>query len=223
MYILVHADIDLFFSFAPRITVTMTKSTRTFLELKVGRTHTVDVLLHVRRTDVTWFHSSVDHRKELLKLLSQQIVPKEFEQEIDCYHELRNRLHRPPPTKIGEKNQKGKGGKAGRNRKVTQPEPKPKRDVCHVFGDNLRVTYRVEELNANESATLIFPPKKTESSKDASYFRQLPKLSKRIILWCYPINKNNPTEPAPEGGGFPRPEMMPITSLFRPPHPDGVS
>lgn len=201
----------------------MTKSTRTFLELRVGRTHTVDVLLHVRRADVTWFHSSADHKKELLKLLSQQIVPKEFDEEIDRYHELHNRLHRPGPTTIGEKNQKGKGGKAGRKRKLMEPEPKPerqKRDVCHVFGDNLRVTYRVEEFNANESATLIFAPKKTESPEAASLFRQLPKLSKRISLWCYPMDKNNPQEPLPEGGGFPRPEMMPITSLFRPPCTD---
>ena len=195
-------------------------STRTFLELRVGRTHMVDVLLHVRRADVTWFHSSVDNKKELLKLLSQQIIPKECEEEIDRYHEVRNRLHRPP-TIIGEKNQKGKG-KGGRKRKATEPDqPKlerPKRDVHHVFGDVLRVTYRVEELNANESATLIFA-KRNDSSNN---FRQLPKISKRIILWCYPIDKNNPTEPAPEGGGFPRPEMLPISSLFRRPHPDST-
>jgi hypothetical protein len=184
----------------------------------------VDVLLHVRRADVIWFHSSSDHKKELLKLLSQQIVPKEFDEEIDRYHELHNRLlHRPGPTTIGEKNQKGKGGKAGRKRKVTEPEPKPerqKRDVCHVFGDNLRVTYRVEEFNTSESATLIFAAKRTGSPKGASLFRQLPKLSKRISLWCYPMDKNNPEEPVPEGGGFPRPEMMPIASLFRPPYTD---
>lgn len=200
--------------------IVMAKSTRTFLELRVGRTHMVDVLLHVRRADVTWFHSSVDNKKELLKLLSKQIIPKECEEEIDRYHDVRNRLHRPP-TIIGEKNQKSKG-KGGRKRKATEPDqPKPerpKRDVSHVFGDALRVTYRVEELNANESATLIFP-KRSDSSKT---FRQLPKISKRIILWCYPVDKNNPTEPAPEGGGFPRPEMLPIASLFRPPNSDSA-
>jgi hypothetical protein len=78
----------------------------------------------------------------------------------------------------------------------------------------------VEDFNANDSATLIFAPKNTESPKGAPLFLQLPKLSKRISLWCYPIDKNNPNEPAPEGGGFPRPEMMPITSLFRPPYTD---
>ena len=45
-------------------------------------------------------------------------------------------------------------------------------------------------------------------------FRTLKKLSKRIIIWVYPFDPANPSAPIPEGGGFPRPEMIPLTSLF---------
>ena len=195
----------------------MAPTTRTFLELRVGRTHMMDVLLYVRRSDLTWFHSSPDHRRELLRLLSQQIVPKEYEEEIDSYHALRNPKHRPPSA-AGEKNRPAaKGGRKRKTKEVDLPKPeKPKREFRHVFGDKIQVTYRVEETRLYESATLIFPKRK-DASEEPSNFRQLPKLSKRIVAWCYPLDPDNPMEPNPEGGGFPRPDLIPVTALFRTP------
>ena len=46
-------------------------------------------------------------------------------------------------------------------------------------------------------------------------FRQLKTLPRRIVLWCYPFDQSSPTKPNPGDSGFPRPEMIPITSLFR--------
>ena len=175
----------------------------------------MDVLLHLRRADVEWFQSSPEHKKELFHLLSQHIIPKECEQEIEQYHDKRDH-RRPRPSEIGEKN-KQRGKKGGKKRKGA-PEPegkeKPQREIRHVFGDDMQVTYRAEQMKQNESATLIFP-KKTDESKP-SMFRQLPKLSKRIVLWCYPREIEDSDSP-PTGGGFPRPEMLPISSLFRTP------
>jgi len=199
----------------------MTIGTRTFLELRVGRSHTVDVLLHLRRADVEWFRSSPEHKKELFRLLSQHVLFNECDQEIEKYHNFQ--YGQAPPVEIGEKN-KPKGKKGGKKRKgapaaepVAKPE-KPKRDVRHVFGDGMKVMYRVEDVKDNEGTTLIFPKKTSEQS--APRFRQLPKLSKRFILWCYPKNDDENATDSPqqeERGGFPRPEMVPITSLFRAP------
>lgn len=187
----------------------------------MGKAHTVEVLLHVLRDDLSWFHSSKEHKKELLKVLSDQIIPKECEEEIDRYQELRNRLHRTPKVTVGEKNhrKKGKGGKKQKapDADEAKPEKPTTREICNVFGDNLRLVYRVEETNSYETATLIFS-ERNELSDRSSDFRQRSKLSKRFVLWCYPLNKSNPTEPIQdEGGGFPRPEMIPIASIFRKP------
>lgn len=53
------------------------------------------------------------------------------------------------------------------------------------------------------------------NSTGLATFRQLKKLSKRIVMWVYPFDPANPTEPNDTtGGGFPRPEMIPLTTLF---------
>lgn len=200
-------------------------TTRTFLELRVGRSQTVDVLLHLRRADVEWFHSSPEHKKELFRLISQHILPNEFEKEIEQHNNFR---YGPPdaPVEIGEKNKRGKKG--GRKRKgVPQEQPekteKPKRSVRNVYGNGMHVVYQTQEIKGGESATLIFPEKQgSNASKGSSpaqtRFRQLPKLSKQIVLWCYPKKDDDRLEESPQrGGGFPRPEMVPITSLFRAP------
>ena len=56
--------------------------------------------------------------------------------------------------------------------------------------------------------------KGSTGTTELATFRTLKKLSKRIIIWVYPFDPANPTAPNPEGGGFPRPEMIPLTSLF---------
>jgi len=53
-----------------------------------------------------------------------------------------------------------------------------------------------------------------KGSTELATFRTLKKLSKRIVIWVYPFDPANPTAPNPEDGGFPRPEMIPLTSLF---------
>lgn len=192
-------------------------ATRSFLQLRVGKTHTVEVLIHVRRRDAAWFAGGNDARQGLLDMLSRRIIPREFGDDIERYHEKRNPQAQQKPVEVGEKNKPKKGAGVKRKRKRKDepqgPSEKPRRDVTHAYNDKVRVTYRLQEIKPYESATL------TMSSSDADdlAFRQLPKLSKRIELWCFPANETGPMEPDPDDGGFPRPELIPISSLFRPP------
>mmetsp|Transcript_16324 Transcript_16324/g.24704 ORF Transcript_16324/g.24704 Transcript_16324/m.24704 type:complete len:131 (+) Transcript_16324:153-545(+) len=61
----------------------MKKSTRTFLEVTVGTTHNLEVILHVRQSDSEWYFSRHD---EIIGLLSSRVIPREFETEITDYH-----------------------------------------------------------------------------------------------------------------------------------------
>mmetsp|Transcript_19172 Transcript_19172/g.28711 ORF Transcript_19172/g.28711 Transcript_19172/m.28711 type:complete len:288 (+) Transcript_19172:105-968(+) len=56
-----------------------------------------------------------------------------------------------------------------------------------------------------------------QKSKVLSKFQYLKPLPKRIVLWCYPYDPDNPHELNINnvGHNFPLPEMIPISSLFR--------
>ena len=285
-------------------------SHRTFLELSVGTTHTVQVVIHLRRSDLEWFNNPndlPDHQSQLFNLIGRRILPQECGEEIETDLAAWRRKRRKIGVLIGEKNiaaggaqsssapsssstlGKGKkkggravsgrgkkgGGRKGTNAKAgtkislaalaggSKKGAKTKRnvDVVYLFADTLQVTYRVENVSTSDSVTLLFNdpvdvsaaakerPKAESSGKDGidvmskkrsaaisadpgdtkkdraknagnslATFRQLKKLSKRIVIWVYPFDPTNPTAPNPEGGGFPRPELIPLTSLF--PHRD---
>jgi hypothetical protein len=47
-------------------------------------------------------------------------------------------------------------------------------------------------------------------------FRTWKKLPKRLVLWVFQFNPNDPTDLSTStGGGFPRPELLPIADIFR--------
>uniref|UniRef100_A0A7S4JT09 Uncharacterized protein n=1 Tax=Odontella aurita TaxID=265563 RepID=A0A7S4JT09_9STRA len=120
-------------------------------------------------------------------------------------------------------------------------------DIKYLFGDTIQITYKVEEIQTSESATLLYnadssddeegssegrastnmgggrvessakqQKRKSNSSKSTTLasFRRLDKLPKRIVIWCFRLDPQNPTAPNPEGGGFPRPELVPMSSIF---------
>jgi hypothetical protein len=201
----------------------MRLSTRTFLELRVGTTHTVEVLLHVRHKDRAWFSPL---RDQFLHLLTTRVIPREFGEEIEAYHEA---LSGDKVAKPGEANEKQKRsansaqgkGKRKRKTKATQVPVIPvsgtdqsrRRDIRHVFGDNgLQLTYRLQDMDVHGCTTISI-----SSHDSALEFRQYPKLSKRLVVWCFPL-QNDATEPDPVDGGFPRPELVPIAALFRSEH-----
>jgi hypothetical protein len=113
-----------------------------------------------------------------------------------------------------------------------------KPDVTILFGETLQITYRMEETPTG-SLTLLYKNATSTSSDEVDNtatgekkkkkrkqrntlttdvsFRALKALPKRLVLWCYPFDQNSPTKPNPQDSGFPRPEMIPLTSLFQPP------
>ena len=190
----------------------------------MGNTHTIEVLLHVRHKDRGWF-SQNSVRDQLLHLMTTRIVPREFHTEIERHHE---RVHGTmTATKTGEKNEKSlnckvtakAAGKRKRNPKaapvVVLPLEKPRRDVRHVFDDNLHLTYRLQDLNSSAGATISVLASPDNHDGNLT-FRQYPKLPKRLVVWCFPRNdqQDNTDQDTPDGG-FPRPELIPIAGLFR--------
>jgi hypothetical protein len=196
----------------------MKQSTRVFLELVVGNTHSVEVLIHFRRSDAEWFHSSPEHKEELISLLGNKVLPIQFAKDIEAYHEKRKpRDPNAPVEVVGEKNAPKKAIAKRKRGKKDQlqdlPTEKTKRDVTHAFSDHIKIAYRLQEITQYESATLMVQP--SGETKELKV-RQLVKLPKRLVLWCYPRSEgSDPTDPDPDDSGFPRQELIPIGSIFR--------
>jgi len=213
------------------------------LKLRVGRSHTVEVMVHIRRKDLNWFAANENsYRKQLFQLLSRKILPKEFDEEMEryCLEKRKSATEdggqvvqkngdntiiigeankkKKPPTKPGAKRKRGQKQKEDTPRDNSNSMEERYKFERYVFGETIQVSYRVEDILPNESALLFFNTSKDDSkeSKQRASFKKYPKLSKRIILWCYPLDAENPTEPI-DGGGFHRPDMIPISSLFRAP------
>lgn len=65
-----------------------------------------------------------------------------------------------------------------------------------------------EELNHDDDGNKSVIP--------LASFRTWKKLPKRLILWVFQFNPNDPTDLSTStGGGFPRPELLPIADIFR--------
>ena len=82
-------------------------SHRTFLELSVGTTHTVEVLVHLRRSDLSWFNDSnglSDHQAQVFTLIGRRILPKECGDEIETDLAAWRHKRRKIGILIGEKN-----------------------------------------------------------------------------------------------------------------------
>lgn len=100
----------------------------------------------------------------------------------------------------------------------------------------------MEEIVNSSAATLIFRPnenydayseepdgtataarKQSQSSKERenimvplATFRTWKKLPKRLNLWVFKLDPNDPTDlSSSEGGAFPRPELLPVADIFR--------
>jgi len=102
-----------------------------------------------------------------------------------------------------------------------------------LFGDTIQVTYKMEDIPL--SHVTLFSMRIAEISRDDNWKQddaitvatkmlssnnessvkliKLPKIPKRVCVWCYPLDPFAPLKViAGDGGGFPRPEMNPISS-----------
>eukprot|EP00541_Cyclophora_tenuis_P012898 CAMPEP_0116575216 /NCGR_PEP_ID=MMETSP0397-20121206/19834_1 /TAXON_ID=216820 /ORGANISM="Cyclophora tenuis, Strain ECT3854" /LENGTH=200 /DNA_ID=CAMNT_0004104083 /DNA_START=410 /DNA_END=1012 /DNA_ORIENTATION=+ len=192
------------------------KATRQVLGLRAGQKHTVDIILFLRAKDIEWFHSKTEHKQEFYDLLSERVMPKVFEAELKQQQEKEK--DGPKAGKKQKSKQKNQRGEPNKKRKrsttpvpASDPAEKPKRKVTHVFGSELQLTYKSQLIDQHDGVTLYM------AEGDELKFREYQKLGKRILVWCFPLNKYDPMEPDPSDGGFPRPELIPLADIFREP------
>jgi hypothetical protein len=201
----------------------------------VGRSHLVEVLLQLRRSDWDWYHANEqDIQDELMELMEQSVIPRMFGDEIEQYHAKRNPdLDLFPPEKgVGSKNtrktnastttastannsNKRKGRKGSKKPAGQQPvaeETKPDKDLYFSFGEAIQLAYRKQPLQ--QGKTVLYNNNQGDHEHG---FTDLPKLPNRLLIWCSKIDPQSKTNPDPSGVGFYRPEMIPIASLFREP------
>jgi hypothetical protein len=99
------------------------------------------------------------------------------------------------------------------------------KDVYYAFGTSLQLAYRLEDdPKRKPTVTLLFrddpqldderAKNKAATRKPSQTMQQLLKLSKRLVVWCYPYDSTAPMDADPPGGML-RPEMIPLADLFR--------
>jgi len=87
-------------------------------------------------------------------------------------------------------------------------------------------TATADSDNNNTMSQSSTTPEKQSTKKEAedddekmvpmATFRSWKKLNKRLTLWVFDFDPDNPSDlSVSEGGGFPRPELLPMADIFR--------
>lgn len=254
---------------------------RTLLELRVGKTHTIDLLIYLRLRDMGWWYGNISyHQSQLINIIETRVLPKEFEQWVETYCELKkgNQLTNKDGVLLGEgkkmvmkrsmeerknnvikKRRKNMPTKFGNRERTTcsriqlQDKNDQKKtdsnksnssllEIPFLFGESIQIAYRMEDVQISHTGyTLLYPRTKydscnqrnsqvtsrsttkvTKCSHDVKItsntkvdqFQQMKRISKRILVWCYPFDPSNPMESLSSVEGGSNPGMFPIISLF---------
>lgn len=162
--------------------------------------------------------------------MEESVMPRMFGDEIESFHKKSNPQIFPPDKKIGSRNvsrgesttsaragkRKSKRDKStnGQKKQMDALESRKRvKDVYYAFGDILQLAFRKQALPEwhQGGRTILMEYEGNDEYKDR------PKLPHRILVWWSKLDVNDKTSPDPENVGFFRPEMIPITSLFREP------
>jgi hypothetical protein len=240
---------------------------RRCLDLRVGESHWLQAVLHLRRIDFQWYKENEDEiTAELLELLETSIVPRVFGKEIENYHKRNNPgvIPEDETSTVGSKNKnnnnnnnnsrgkkrgvgaagaavskndnrykkkqataatKGKAGATSNKKGVRtnidddeENNKKPEKDVYYSFGELIQLAYQSQEKKSHR--TILYKVQETDDDNDndsRSNFYDHDKLSKDVSIWISQADVDQKTNPDPVGVGFYRPEMLPVSSLFRKP------
>lgn len=234
-------------SLAPRRIFRNRNRPRSSIDIRVGNNHLVETVLQLRRADWEWYienESEIEH--ELLELLEESIIPRMFGREIEEQpHKQKGsstEKQQQQQQQVGSKNTTRGGKKKKKTAKSTKKaslskiidehEEKPEKDVYFSFGELIQLAYRRENLLSKSGYmtqhTLFYKEEEEEENTGdeqkgesiTSSFDYFPKLSHRLLIWISKIDPQNKTNPDPPGVGFYRPELIPISDLFR--QPKGV-
>lgn len=99
-------------------------------------------------------------------------------------------------------------------------EQRKKKDIYYAFGrrGGIKLAYRLQDRNSNPAETLLYDDDDIDSNnrkKKAGKFRTLTKLSKRVLIWCYPSSGKDDDDDMMDTGTLVRPEFIPMASIFR--------
>ncbi|KAG7365564.1 hypothetical protein IV203_038768 [Nitzschia inconspicua] len=250
---------------------------RTLIDMRVGKFHTVQLLVHIRQQDWKWYQeNAVEITEEFQELMQERVLPRMVGTELEDYYRTKHTGVLPPLEEelgdnsssskvVASKNNKlGGGGKKretttstkGRGKNVSKGAggtvsstskataknskkrkgisllqllqdnndgsgKKPEKDVYFSFGDIIQLSYRKEP--ALSYKTIFFQksqqddPSKKKSIMNTTSFRDYHRLSHRLLIWISKLDPDQKTNPDPKGVGFYRPELIPISNLFRPP------
>jgi hypothetical protein len=199
---------------------------RSLHELRVGKSHSVEVLFQLRRADWDWYTTNEQEiEEEVYELLSESVIPRMFGDTIEQYHVKRQPHLFPDKLLVGSKNNtsttgttNAKGNSKRKPRKGAKAAPstessdekKPEKDIYFSFGETVQLAYRKKPLPSPPGKTIFF-------KEDGEGFEGFTKLSSRLLIWISQIDPKNKTNPDAPGVGFHRPEMIPISALFREP------
>lgn len=236
----------------PLLVPTSTFRPRTAVDIRVGKFHVIQLLIHLRHRDWTWYQENAeDITEECLELLQEKVLPRMVGDELEAYYHAKHPGVLPPleeelGSKVGSKNKKGskkqqgkgkKGGvsaaaaaastkkRKGKAQGEDDEKEKPEKDVYFSFGDTIQLSYRREPAlpyktiffkNQLREDDTVAKSKKLFSSNN-SRFRDYLRLSHRLLIWISKADSDQKTNPDPKDVGFYRPEMIPISSLFRQP------
>jgi len=146
-------------------------TTRTLFELRVGSFHTIEVLLQIRPSDISWWNSDLsNHERQLYKLLGRRILPSECAVEIEAYRTKRK--ERDNAANNTDKKKKGEVVIGEANLKKKKATEKGKTTGKKRGGS------KKKETKASKKQKL------SDKSKDAdSKDKKLPKLLREPGKW----------------------------------------
>mmetsp|Transcript_10967 Transcript_10967/g.25522 ORF Transcript_10967/g.25522 Transcript_10967/m.25522 type:complete len:270 (-) Transcript_10967:1261-2070(-) len=263
------------------------KKTRSLVELRIARRYSIEALVQISSTNLTWWNQNHRaHERELYRLIGR-FLPKECGDEIRKDRQERAERRKPASEKDigklgkkrkaevftskgkekggddknGNKTKRGKKGTRKKKKKIDKSSPDNDTDSAAlehlpkilrdegrwVFGEDLQICYKMEDIEPNACTTLVYKKKVAEeedsrgvadSSKAPSQlskapsqlsaetqdvevplavFRRWKKLSKRIVIWLFPFDPDNPTDlSVTKDSGFPLPDMIPFCDIFMP-------
>ena len=212
--------------------------------MRVGQFHSAEIVMYVRRQDFAWFHRQ-QADQELMQMLQQKVLPRMFASEVEVSHAKKSGEVLPPPLGsggipigIGETNLK-QNGKGKRKRQQSKQQikaesavkrqdeidNKKETDMHYAFGTHVQLAYRLlDEPKRKPPVTLVMrtesrhDPTQQQQQQQEKPLQQLIKLSKRVAVWCYPLESASPELDHPEPpSGMHRPDMIPLSDLFRKP------
>jgi len=172
--------------------------------------------------------------EEIKILLQTSILPRMFSSEIEIENAKQMGIKNLPPelgpggvpVQAGEKNTEynSNGRKRKRmtkkqfaeaEREKEKTEERKKKDIYYVFGKQVRLAYRLQDFKSKPSETLVFDNKNSGQARDGR-LRALSKVSKPILIWCFPIDDDK--DDFDSGASLVRPQFIPMAELFR--HPN---